>query len=95
MGVAKFTAKDPYIPSATLEELYEILSEMDGVLDWSVNEAREVAVEYDHYRINDQMIEKALSGIGFEIKHVSDNPDLPDELAREVLDEEESVKDQE
>lgn len=92
MGVAKFIAKDPYVPSATLEELYDLLSEMDGVLDWSVSQAGEVAVEYDQYRITDEMIEKALSGLGFEVKHLSDVPDLPDEQARQVLDEEESGK---
>lgn len=90
MGVAKFTAQDPYKPSATLEELYDLLSEMDGVLDWSVNQSGEVAVEYNPFRITDEMIEKALSGLGFEIKHILDAPDLPDELARGVLDQEES-----
>lgn len=90
MGVAKFIAKDPYVPSATIEELYNLLSEMDSVLDWAVNTDGEVAVEYDHNRINDQMIEEALSGIGLQLRHISDAPDLPDAVAREVLNQEES-----
>lgn len=89
MGVAKFIAKDPYAPSATEAELDQLLGEMDGVLDWAINEDQEVAVEYDHDLINDEMIEEALSGLGLQLKHISDAPDISDEEARQVLDQEE------
>ena len=89
MGVAKFTAKDPYAPAATNSELQQLLTRMDGVLDWAISDEGEVAVEYDHELINDQMIEAALSGVGLKLKHVSDEPDLPEPIAQKLLNQEE------
>jgi hypothetical protein len=89
MGVAKFIAIDQFVPSATKEELDNLLGKMEGVQDWAINPNVEIAVEYDHNRINDEMIEAALRGIGFKLKHISDSPDLPDEIAQEELDQEE------
>ena len=88
MGVAKFMAKDPYAPGATREELDDLFEKMEGILDWAINENGEVAVEYDHDLINDQMIEGALSGVGLALKHISDAPNLPDEKAQQELDRE-------
>jgi hypothetical protein len=89
MGLAKFIAIDQYAPSATKEELDNLLRKMEGVLDWAINPNGEVAVEYDHDLINDEMIEAALSGVGLKLKHISDDLDLPDEIAQEELDQEE------
>lgn len=89
MGVAKFVAIDQYAPSATKEELDNLLGKMKGIQDWAINPNVEVAVEYDHNLINDEIIEAALRGIGLKLKHISDNPDIPDEIAQEELEQEE------
>lgn len=90
MGVAKFVAVDTYQPDALQAELDNLLGKMDGVLDWAINlEDDEVAVEYDHELINDEMIEEALSGVGLRLKHICDNPDMPMREAMDVLDQEE------
>ena len=89
MGIAKFNAKDPYQPSALKDELNELFSRMDGVLDWAINPRGEVAVEYDNDLINDEMIEDALSGIGLKLKHIADMPHFEEEAVRKVLDQEE------
>lgn len=90
MGVAKFIANDPFAPKATKDELDELLSRMDGVLDWAVNPDDEVAVEYDNDRITDEMIEAGLSGTGLVLKHISDEPDFEENAVREMLNEEEN-----
>ena len=92
MGIARFIARDPYVPTATDDELRELFARMDGVLDWSMTENGEVAVEYDHDLINDEMIEEALSGMGFKLKHVFDYPDLPMDASENLLDEEDQNK---
>ena len=74
MGLAQFVARDPRAPGLTLEELEKFLSKMDGVLDWALDENGEVAIEYDQTRINDELIENALSGLGLTLTHLSDNP---------------------
>lgn len=89
MGVAKFIANDPYAPKATNAELDDLLSRMDGVLDWAINPDEEVAVEYDNDRITDEMIEAGLSGTGLVLKHISDEPDFEENVVRELLNEEE------
>lgn len=91
MGVAKFIAKDAYSADALKNELDSLLGKMDGVLDWAINlDDDEVAVEYDHELINDEMIEEALSGVGLKLKHISDEPDMPEREAMETLDQEEA-----
>ncbi len=91
MGIAKFIALDPYAPKATKAELDNLLSRMDGVLDWAINPDDEVAVEYDHDLITDEMIEAGLSGTGLKLKHISDEPDFETNAARRVLDQEENL----
>jgi hypothetical protein len=66
MGFRKFTPINQYIPSNTLVVLYNILSEMDGVIGWAVNQDGDVTVEYDHNRINGNVVEEALAGIGLQ-----------------------------
>jgi hypothetical protein len=90
-GVAKFIAKDPYAPLATREELNDLLSRMDGVIDWAINKDNEVAVEYEQDRINDEMIEDALIGLGLKLKHISEELDIPDAEARQVLEQDEGI----
>ena len=47
---------------------------MDGVVDWALKENGEVAIEYDQTRINNELIENALSGLGLNLTHLSDDP---------------------
>lgn len=66
MGFIKLSKGGLYAPSTTLVRLYNILSEMDGVMDWAVNQDGDVTVEYDHNRINPKIVEQALVGIGLQ-----------------------------
>jgi predicted TIM-barrel fold metal-dependent hydrolase len=74
MGIAKFIAIDPYAPAATEAELEEYLSRIHGVIDWTIHPNGEVTLEYDNRLINDGLIEDALVGIGFRLKHILDQP---------------------
>jgi hypothetical protein len=47
---------------------------MDGVIDWTIHHSGDVTLEYDRDRISDDLIEDALSGIGFKLKHIFDKP---------------------
>ncbi|MFL7894229.1 MAG: hypothetical protein AB8I56_19385 [Anaerolineales bacterium] len=57
MGLAKFTMKDPFGPSAIFEEPDSLPSELEGVLDKSVNADIEAAVENEHNHINKPLVE--------------------------------------
>ena len=87
MGLAKFTAKDPYSPAATEEELDEIIPKIHGVIDWTVHEDGDVTLEYDRHLISDELIEDALVGMGFKLKHILDEPDASEAEVRSALDE--------
>ncbi len=87
MGLAKFTAKDPYSPNATAEELDELFPKIHGVIDWSVHEDGDVTLEYDRGLISDELIEDALAGMGFKIKHILDKPDANEAETRSALDD--------
>jgi len=89
MGLARFIAKDPYRPAETEQELDELLSEMDGVLDWTIHAGGDVTVEYERHHISDDLIEEALDGLGFELTHIYDQPAVDEAEAREVLIREE------
>jgi hypothetical protein len=86
MGIAKFNAKNPHTPSSKLEELYNLLDDMDGILDWTVNMDGKLAIEYDYNRIHYQVIMDALSSTGFRLKHISDDPNVSDYAEYELLD---------
>jgi hypothetical protein len=58
MGLAKFTVKDPNGQSVIIEEPSNLPSEMEGVLDKSVNPDVEAAVENEHDPINKQGVEE-------------------------------------
>ena len=74
MGVVQFIAKDPYAPAATEAEIEGLLVEMSGIADWTIEANGEVRVEYDSYYISSDMIEEALTGLGFKVKHLSEEP---------------------
>jgi copper chaperone CopZ len=85
MSLARFVAQDPYRPSATKKELEDLVSKVDGVIDWSVSADGEVTLEYDRKRISDELIEDALAGIGFRLKHIYDVPYASEAEARQAL----------
>lgn len=74
MGVVRFIAKDPYTPAATEAEIEALFVEMAGIADWTIEANGEVRVEYDSYYISSDMIEEALEGLGFKLKHLSEEP---------------------
>jgi hypothetical protein len=61
MSLARFIARDPHTPAATEEEL----EHSDG----------EVTLEYDRSIISDDLVEEALAGMGFQLKHIFDKPE--------------------
>lgn len=75
MGLANFVAIDGFRPRATETELNDLISRMDGVIDWRIKPDGDVIVEYNHDLISDQVIESALRGIGFSLTHISDDPE--------------------
>lgn len=85
MGLAKFIAKDPYKPAATEKELEELIAEMQGIINWIIHANGEVVVEYDRHLISDELIEEALDGVGFELKHISDKPEAGEDEVVEAL----------
>jgi hypothetical protein len=86
MSLARFVARDPYRPQATREELEELLLKMDGAIDWTIRDDGEVTLEYNRERISDELIEDALSGIGFELTHIFDVPHASPSEVHDALD---------
>jgi len=87
MGLAKFTAKDPFNPTATKDELEEILRKIHGVTDWTIHEDGDVTLEYDRHFISDELIEDALAGMGFKIEHILDDLDASEADVNRALHE--------
>ena len=87
MGIAKFTAKDPYYSNAIVEELDELIPKIHGVIDLTVHKDGDVTLEYDRELISEELIEDALSDMGFKIQHILDKPDANKAEARRTLDD--------
>jgi hypothetical protein len=85
VGLAEFIAKDPYTPEATETELQNLLPRIHGVIDWTIHHNGDVVFEYTHDPVNDQVIEEALAGIGFQIEHIFDEPDADEAEVHAVL----------
>ena len=78
MGVAKLVPGESYIRSVTLDDLYDLLSDVDGVLEWTLDLNGEVAVEYDHNRVSEETIEQTLSGTGLQLRAIVNDPNISD-----------------
>lgn len=76
MGYAKFASINPIYSLGTIDLIYDLLDELDGIMDWAADRNGELVVEYDHNRIKEDVIEKALSGTGFQLKSVSNDPNI-------------------
>jgi len=85
MGLARFVAIDPYRPKATKEELDDLLNKVDGALDWTIHDNGDVTLEYDCDRLYEGLIEDALTGIGFKLHHIEDEPDASEAEAEMAL----------
>jgi hypothetical protein len=86
IGLARFIAVDHCEPRASKKELNDLLSRMDGVIDWTVHRSGGVTLEYDRDRISDDLIEDALIGIGFRLKHVFDKPNATEVEVQAAID---------
>jgi hypothetical protein len=75
MSLARFIARDRYAPAATEEELENLIPRMHGVVDWTIHSNGDVTLAYDRSRISDEVIEEALKGLGFQLKHICDEPE--------------------
>ena len=85
MNLARFVARDPYTPAATEEELEDLLAKIHGVVDWTIQSNGEVTLEYDRSIISDDLVEEALAGMGFQLKHIFDEPGADEVEIHEAL----------
>jgi hypothetical protein len=85
VGLAEFIAKDPYSPAAIEKELRDLMPRIHGVMDWTIHPNGDVTFEYERSPINDDVIEEALIGMGFRIKHIFDHPYADEAEVRETL----------
>jgi len=85
MGLARFVARDPYTPAVTEQELEEIITKIHGIIDWTIHPNGEVTIEYNRQLISDELVEEALTGIGFELRHIFDDPDADENEVEEAL----------
>ena len=81
MGIARFIIKDPYLPAETEEEVEGLFCKIHGITHWAFCPDGDVTYEYDHHMISDEIIEEALTGMGFELEHIFDNPYASGDLA--------------
>lgn len=74
IGLARFIARDPEAPAATEEELENLIPRIRGAIDWVIHPDGDVTLEYDRTRNSDEIIEEALTSLGFRLKHIYDHP---------------------
>lgn len=73
MGIARFIARDPYTPPSTSKTaLEELLTEMSGVLNWSIQPNGQVTIEYDPDLVSISSVEEGLDGLGYRLEHIFD-----------------------
>ncbi len=76
MSQATFIARLPYDRQESERKLSATLSEIRGITDWSIGPDGEVTVEYNHDETSSNVIEEALAGIGYMVRHVYDTQRL-------------------
>jgi hypothetical protein len=86
MSLARFMIKDPYAPKSTAAEIDELLGEMEGIQEWTIHDNGDVTLEYNRHEISDEIIEEALSNMGFQLKHILDEPYATETEVRQALD---------
>jgi predicted TIM-barrel fold metal-dependent hydrolase len=85
MGIVKFIAKDPNDPAATRKELEGLVSKARGVVDWTLRPNGEATLEYDPHQTNVEILEEALTRLGFQVKPIADEPDANESELRRAL----------
>lgn len=76
MTRATFIAQDPHRRTADEGELKGLLDDIRGIKHWSIDAQGQVTVEYDHQQTSSNVIEEALAGIGYRVKHLHDDARL-------------------
>ncbi len=76
MTQAIFCAVDPFHRNEDRSKLRYLLADIRGVKDWTINSNGEVIVDYSHAETSSNVIEEALAGVGYRIKHVHDDARL-------------------
>lgn len=78
MSQATFMALDPNHRTTERSQLGNLLADIRGILDWRIDPDGQVVVDYDHQETSSNVIEEALAGVGYRIKHVRDEARLGD-----------------
>jgi hypothetical protein len=83
--LARFIARDPYDPEATASELEEVVPRLHGVVDWNIHADGDVTIEYFRNPVSEELIEEALGGIGYQVKHIYDHKGVDEVEVQEAL----------
>ncbi len=76
MSQAVFCAVDPNRRIGERSQLKNLLADIHGVTDWNINDDGEVTVIYNHEETSSNMVEDALAGVGYRVKHIYDDAKL-------------------
>ncbi len=76
MTQAVFIVGDPYHRRDSETKLRNLIAEIRGIRNWNIDGNGEVTIDYDHDVTSSNVIEEALAGIGYKIKHVHDDARL-------------------
>lgn len=76
MSRATFIARSPDDRKENEKKLNGIISEVRGITDWNIGPNGEVTVEYNHDETSSNIIEEALAGIGYQVRHIHDTQRL-------------------
>jgi hypothetical protein len=87
IGLARFIARDPEAPAIGEEELEELIPKLRGAIDWTIHPDGDVILEYDRTRNSDEIIEEALTSLGFRLKHIYDHPVTDEIEVEEALEQ--------
>jgi len=85
MGLARFVAQNPFDPASTERKLRELIPRARGVMDWVIRPDGDVVLKYDSRQFNDEVMEEALTRLGFQLKHILDEPNAGEAEVREAL----------
>jgi hypothetical protein len=85
MGLAEFIALDPYDPASTERKLKELIPRARGVVDYVIHPDGDVVVKYDPRQFSSDVLEDALGRLGFQLRHITDEPDADEAELRQAL----------
>lgn len=85
MGLVEFIAQDQYDPASTERKLQELIPRARGVLECVIRSDGDVVVKYDRRQFNAEVLEEALGRLGFQLKHITDEPDADETKVRKAL----------